>query len=831
MSIRLKVPDQAARHVGFLGLVLFLSGPNLAAGDDEVLELQRFQVTGSNIKRSDLEGPSPVIVVDKQQIERSGATTVKELFRDVIYNTAGITDETFTQGFAPASAGIDLRGLGVQRTLVLVNGRRLPTFPFGQDGTSSFVDINLIPLGAVERVEILKDGASAIYGSDAVAGVVNIILRRDFEGAELSVDYGQTDQGDGGEGRVTFAGGLSGERSNVTFTLDYLDRNEVMARDRDISASALGAIDDRSNLGNPGTIIRLAKDSLQPDPRCPSGNVDGPFCTFDFAPYVTLIPEVERLGMALSGEYEINDSINLFANAMFTHSDSRRDLAPTGDAFLVAPDNPNNIFPGEPVLSIYRLLEIGSRRDEFETDFYNLVGGLNGVAGDWDWEVGGGWGKVDTTVTGENGYPIYDAVQEQIDNGILDPFGSSPDFNPSSVEHTTERKGSSRLWYVDAKASSEIMEMTHGPLALALGTEYRSEKFSDHMDDLTASGEVLGIGSWDGEGNRDVFAAYAEFSIPLMEDLEMQLAGRYDDYSDFGDTFNPKLGLRWKPMENLLMRGSAGTGFRAPSLQELYSGVTSSPVNESVYDPVTGDVVEVDLYPSGNADLDAEESDTYNLGVVWDVTNAWDLSVDYWYIKNENAITNSAQYYVDNEVLFGDKVEREDGEITTIYSPFQNVAAQKLWGIDLDTNVRWQVDKVGDFHLRVAGAYLGSFEQEPVSGAGFDELAGKDGHPRWRALGSLWWKKAVYDAGLTLNYVGEYTREAADDQVSDWTTVDGQFNWRPPALNGGTVTLGMDNMFDAEPPEDPYLEGWPFFNRALHSARGRFLYARYKHAF
>ena len=823
---------QQTMQVWLAGMLLLIAGQTgVLAADDQVLELEKFQVTGTNIKRSDYAGPSPLVVIDQTAIEKSGATTVSELFRDVIYSSQGLVDETFTQGFAPASAGIDLRGLGINRTLVLVNGRRVPLFPFGQDGTSSFVDINLIPLGSIERVEILKDGASAIYGADAVAGVVNFITKRDFEGVEVSAEYGQTGEGDGETTQLNLTGGASNDKGNITFTLDYLNRDAIWARDRDISASANGAIDDRSTLGNPGTFILLESDGIQPDPRCPAENLVGPFCTFDFAPYATLIPGVQRLGMSLAAEYQLTDRVNLFTNLMLASTDSKRDLAPTGNAFFVGEDNPNNPY-GEDVLAIYRLLEIGPRRDEFETDAYNLVIGLNGYIGSWDWEIGAGAGKVDSRITGVNGYPLAVYVQDAIDSGVLNPFGSSPSFDPAMVSHTTQRKGKSDQHFVDAKLSGEIAEITHGAVELALGMEYRSEKFSDQMDDLTNNGEVLGIGSWNGKGDRDVFATYAEFSLPLLEDLEMQLAGRYDAYSDFGSTFNPKLGLRWKPQDNLLLRLSTGTGFKAPSLQELYAGVGPAPVNEAVFDPVTGDVVEVDNFKSGNPDLEAEESKSYNLGVVWDITNTWDASLDYWRIKNENAVTSSPQYYVDHEALFPDKVIRNgSGDITTVYSPFQNVAAQKIWGIDLTSGIKWRLSGAGDFRLDLAATYLGSFEQEPVTGAGFEELAGKDGRPRWRAQTSLWWNKQRYDAGIVLHYVGDYQRRSADYEVDDWTTVDAQFGWSPAALENGKFTLGINNLFDEKVPEDPYLEGWPFYNRALHDATGRFIYARYQHKF
>jgi iron complex outermembrane recepter protein len=820
-----------------LGMALYASGP--AAGD-EVLKLQKFQVTGSNIKRTDYEGPSPLVVLDRAKIERSGAATTAELFRDVIYDTAGMMDESFTQGFAPASAGIDLRGMGVNRTLVLVNGRRMPLFPFGQDGTSSFVDINLIPLGAIERVEILKDGASAIYGADAVAGVVNIITRSSYQGVEVSADHGQTGHGDGEQTHLSLTGGTSGEKGKLAVTLDYLDRGAIWARDRDISASANGPIDNRSTLGNPGTLINLKTGNIRPDPRCPPGNVNRGFCSYDFAPYVTLMPGVRRLGMAVSGEYPLTEDINLFADALLSHSDSARDLAPAGGAFFIAPSNPNtnspnNPFPGQPEISIYRLLELGPRRDEFKTDAYNLTLGLKGYTDSWDWEISSGFGRIDSTIRGVNGYALADEVQTAIDNGTLNPFGASPNFDPAAVTYTTRRKGASELWLLDAKASSEILEMTYSPLALAVGAEYRNETFSDQMDPASSSGDVLGVGSWNGEGSRDVIASYAELSIPLFKTLEMQLAGRFDHYSDFGDTFNPKLGLRWKPRDNLLLRLSAGTGFKAPSLQELHAGTSAAPVTEQVFDPMTGRVVEVDSFKRGNPDLKAEESKSLNLGLVWDVTQNWNIGVDFWHLQNKHAVTNSPQFYVSNEALYPGNVTRDaNGNIVSVTSPFQNVAAQKLWGIDLDTGAHWTTASAGSFRFDLAAAYLGSFKQEPVTGAGFQELAGigaDQARPRWRGRASLGWSKASYDAGFTVHYTGGYDRPDASYRVSDWTTVDAQLGWAPKALPGGKVTLGINNLFDRTVPEDPYLEGWPFYNRALYDARGRFFYLSYKQKF
>jgi outer membrane receptor protein involved in Fe transport len=813
------------------GLFSCLAGQLTHAASEQLLEFEKFQVTGSHIQRTELEGVLPVVVLDRAAIDRSGATTVNELFSKVVYNTAGIVDEKFTQGFAPASAGIDLRGLGVSRTLTLIDGRRMPVFPFGQDGYSSFVDINLIPLSAIERVEILKDGASAIYGSDAIAGVVNIILRKDVEGLDFSGVYGETSEGDGDEGHVGLTSGFSGDRGNFTFGFDVLDRNPVWSKNRDVSESALGPIDDRSRAGNPGTTIRAA-GFPEPDPRCPPDRINpakGPFCLYDFGADTTLIPETHRMGLIGSGNYDITDTLNLFARANLTHSRSERNLAASTGLFAVSGSNPNTIYPGEDVDVIYRLNELGPRTDEFETDAYNLLAGVRGVVRDWDWELGAGWGKVDTNSKGTSGYATQTSVQNAVDDGTLNLYGPSPNLDADAVRYRTRRDGESTLYFFDFKAGADVMEMQHGPLSVALGAEYRNEDFSDEFDPVTESGDVLGIGGISSDGDRHATSAFLELSVPALRDVEVQLAGRYDRYSDFGNTFNPKLGVNWRPLENLMLRASAGTGFKAPTLQELYSEEIFS--FESVFDPLTGEVVEVPTFSSGNRDLDAEESDNYSLGLVWDVTRAWDIGVDVWKIKNEDTVTNDPQFYVNNSNLFPENVIRDpNGDIVVVFSPFQNVAQQEIWGVDFDTSVDWAAGRVGDFRFSVNGSYLGAFDVETVEGEGFDDVAGDDGRPRVRGQGIIDWNLAAYQASLTVNYVSGYDRPDADDSIGDWTTFDTQFNWSPRLLSGGTVTLGADNVFNNQPPKDTFLEAWPFFNRALHNPRGRFLYLRYQHA-
>ena len=820
---------------GLFALLLVFSAPSVHADDGSFEELV---VTGSRIARSEAFEGAPVAIFDREDIALSNATTLNEFLRDLSIVPAGTVDDTFTQGFAPASAGINLRGLGVSRTLVLLDGRRMSVFPFAQEGSESFVDINLIPLGSIDRIEVLTGGASALYGADAVTGVVNIITRRYEEGLSLSGRYGQASEGDGEEALASINWGVLGQRGRASLGLDIFDRSRVDAKDRELTASANGPIDDRSGAGNPGSVIRPAVAPFPvAEPRCAAEDVvsiGGPatLCSFDFAPFVTLIPETQRIGARASGEYDLSPSLMGFASATYTHAKSERALAPApiSDLLFVDPANPNNIYPGEPVLVIYRFLELGPRVDEFETDAINVVAGLSGDIGEWQWESAVSASIIDSSVTGVNGYATQADMQAAIDAGTLNPFGDSPAFDAAAVSVTTRRDGEARLYGFDTRASGDLRAMTHGMLKAAVGVEFRSEEFSDYFDSLTESGVVMGIGGTSGEGDRDVAATYGELLVPVLPEVELQVAARLDHYSDFGSTFNPKLGVAWRPSDSILVRGNIGTGFKAPALHELYSGDIVS--FSSIFDPTTGDVEEVMTTASGNADLSAEETTNYGIGVVWDASDNWQVGLDYWWIDNDEAVTSNAQYYVDNESLFPDNVVRDGtGTIVEVLAPFRNVAEQKLQGFDVQGSGSIGLGRFGDLALTGVISHLDTFERRPAAGQPMEDLVGHDGVVEWRLRSTAQWSKDDVSVSLTGHYVDGYDRPAATDEIGSWTRFDGRLDWSPSFLEGGELTGGVDNLFDRQPPADPFFEGWPFVNRALHDNRGRFAFLEYRHSF
>ena len=806
---------------------------------DDEHPVETMTVTGTRLANAD---PAGVVTISRDEIARSGAVTLNAVMKEMVFGAAGVIDEQFTQGFAPASSSVDLRGMGVSRTLVLVDGRRMPVFPFARGGSESFVDLNTIPLGNIERIEVLKDGASAIYGADAVAGVVNIITRRGGTGTQVSARVSATSESDGEEAYLTLNSGVVIGESELGFSLDYLDRDPIWARDRDLTASANGPIDARSLAGNPGTFITSL--GPVPDAACPPSSLSGPFCTYDFAQDVTLVPGVERIGAGASWDLALTPEIGVFARINYTTSESDRDLAAAPNAYPVSAANPNNPF-GEDVLAIYRLNDIGPRVDRFETDAYTFLAGINGVTDGWLWEIAAGTSNVDSTISGVNGYAIAADVQAAIDAGTLNVFGASPGFDPASVSYETKRSGESDVTFFDFRLNGRAFDIGGVRVESAFGAEFRQEDFDENFDPLTASGAVIGVGGVSADGDRDVWALFAEFGIPLSDTVDVTLAARYDDYSDFGGTFNPKLGASWAATENLTLRASAATGFKAPALHELYAGDIFA--FQSIFDTTNCEaaraandaagiaqycdsVLEVTSIASGNSDLDAEESDSFSVGADWEFAESWTATVDYWRIENENAVVSSPQFYVDNEARFpGNVVRNGAGDITTVLSPFDNVAEQELWGVDLVTHGEIDLESAGALELSFTAAYLGSFEQAPSPGEPAEEFAGKDGYAEWRAASSMTWSHNDVSATLGLNFVDGYERQSGNDDVDASTTVNLQANWSPDALRGGSVSLGANNVLDEEPPEDPFLEGWPFFNRALHNPRGRFFYLRYTH--
>lgn len=847
------------------------------AQSNETSQVERIQVTGSHIKRTDMEGPSPVTSLSAQDISDTGVTDLIGLFTKLPMAGQGTfsTQGNSSDGTGNGGSSVSLRGLGADSTLILVNGRRISVSPFANEIETAFVDINNIPLAAIKRVDILKDGASATYGSDAIAGVINIILKDDYNGMEATARIGGTADGGGQETNTSLVFGTSSNKSSHTFVLDYFDREEILNADRFYTSSANQtalrpndpyATDGRSSSGFPGTIALASNNSIRvPDTFgndvCPAEDIVGTLCRYDYAPMGSTVPASERVSFMYMGKYEINDEMRAFVelNGQNSKTTIRGAASPSFNELFMSADNVNHPFADDPSSQFYqqeltmrrRLVEIGNREKRVDSDYYRSVLGLQGEMQEWSWEAAYSYIKSDSIERGVNGFPNSRRTQEAIDSGLWNPFEPSANSQEALdyIETQTTRYGKSTSRSFDGKISGPIMDMPAGELMLAVGAEYREETISDNPDDQFLRGDVFGTEATQANGERDNTSIFAELAIPVTETLNIQVAVRHEDYSDFGTTTDPKIAFIWTPTDELSVRGSYGTAFRAPSLSQIGLGVTdeSPSLVDTVRCAAIGNVdqacelFEYTAQLAGNPDLGPEESKSYNIGVIYEVTDNIDFSVDYYNYDIENVIGKDTQFVFTTQGNNPAVVQRLDtgvagdpGQVEVIFDRFENLFDLKTSGLDLDIGYRMSND-MGDFKLNYVLNYVLNYEDIRTGGR-IDTKEGGFEQPkvRWTTAGS--WVKDDWSANFAINYIGEFEEDAAvrirtDNSVAPdidaMITVDTVVNYS--GIDNTTLTLGVTNLFNEEPPFS--YNSWTGYVLGTHNAQGRFVYAQATYKF
>lgn len=856
---------------GAAGLSAVLAAPFAAAQNEQ----EEVVVVGSRIGvGSNFESSSPIVTVDREAIANSGYTNLQQLLVKLpssgngTFSTRGNNQDSTGNG----GAAISLRGLGADATLVLVNGRRVAISSFAESITTNFVDINTIPVSAIERIEVLKDGASAVYGSDAVAGVINVVLRSDFDGVELASSYGEADGTD--ETTASAIWGTSSDAGNMTIIFDYFKNSRLGNAERGTLGSAnqtaQGGEDFRSSRGFPGTFVVDGVATV--DPGCPAAQVAGALCLFDYGPFNLAIPASERTGLVLLGTRDFG-GVEVFTQISAQHNRSEAEGAPTpldGDAGLTVPaTHPNNPYATVNTLGVlrFRTVDAGSRQWDIETDNLSALVGLRGSIGEWDWEIAGQRGRSESKQTGDRsmGWVRTDLLQQQIDSGAYNPFGGF--INPQDVidQITTSlvRQGKSDLTAFDATVTGDLFDMPAGPVRMAIGAEYREESVSDIPDDQFQRGLIFGTESVSAEASRDITSFFVEFSVPVLENLEVQLAGRYDDYSDFGDTTNPKVGVRWAVTDSFALRGSWAEGFRAPSLAQVGLG----PSQESQFFQDTFlcadqgvspcPVLDYTIVFSGNPDLDPEESESYNFGFVWQPSGSFNLAVDYWDLTQKNKIdevpfgflyqqfcnVQTSTVCIRQAPLPGDTL----GELTSIAASFINIGEQSASGVDLELNYTREVGSA-TVALGLNYSHLLDFERIELNSAATAlvsrDLTGEYEYPEDRAVFTSSWTIGDWGINTALNYVGSFEDRPDNDfdgvldfdtvktrKVDSMVTANLQLAYH--GIKNTTLMLGVDNVLDEEPPfavgdGDSDLYGYV---QSQHDPRGRFIYGKATYRF
>jgi outer membrane receptor protein involved in Fe transport len=827
-------------------------------------------VTGSRISRpSDFGNSQPVDVIDRDAIEKAGYANLQQLMEKNPSNGAGAfsTRGNNQDSTANGAASVSLRGLGADATLVLVNGRRVAISPFAESITTSFVDINAIPVSAIERVEVLKDGASALYGSDAVAGVINIILRKDYEGLELSGSYGSVTDGPYDEQNYSAVWGFGGEGSNVTFILDYFKNSTLANTDRGSLGSAdqtaKGGQDFRSSRGYPGRFIVNGTTTI--DPACPADRRAGQTCVYDFGVWNLLVPEAERGGLMVMAHQDLAGGAQLFAELAAQHNNSMAQGAPTPldeSAGLTVPvTHPGNPYPtavGTIGIGRYRTVDAGPRTWHIQTDNLRGVVGLRGKINEWDYEFAVQRARSETDQSGDrgDGWVRTDFLQQQINAGAYNPFGATQ--NPADVinQITTSlvRRGKSEMTMYDASITGKLFDFGSDAVRMAAGIEYREESVEDVPDDQFQRGLIFGTESVSAAGSRDILSAYVEVAVPLLQGLDLSAALRYDDYSDFGSSTNPKLSLRYAPIDSLAFRASWGTGFRAPSLAQIGLG----PSQESRFfndsygcadNPIYCPATDYNITFTGNPNLKAEESDSFNVGVSYE-NEGFSASLDYWDItqdhKIDEAIGFTYQAECNNQAstvcirgtpLAGDTL----GPLQFINATFDNINQQSAKGLDLETSYRFNLGG-GSLTLGLAYSKLLDFERVELGPDGnfvTREVTGEYEYPEDRAVLSADFNHEKWGLFAAANYIGSFEDQPDSnfDTVPDYnefhtrkvgsmTTVNLQGRY---SINDSVkLLLSVDNAFDEAPPfaigdGNNDLYGYV---QSTHNPRGRFWSAR-----
>jgi iron complex outermembrane receptor protein len=891
-------PPSGAHGCGSLGRGLLAAAGALCCGgswaeeraEADVARLERVVVTGTHIPQTDIEGALPVQVIRREEIERSGVTTVEQLLERVPANFNPVkAASTIGNGTSPGLSSANLRGLGGGSTLVLLNGRRLANYAF--DGES--VDLNSIPLAAIDRVEVLKDGASAIYGTDAIAGVINFILRRDYAGAEISADIAATQHGGGNGGYVNAAFGTGDtvrDGYNIFAALSYQKDQALKAIDRAFARTGyrpeLG-INNLSAITFPANIIDFVGDSAlnptfangcAPPSSLPIDDPDPFFaeaCGYDAATAIDLLPAVERASAMLRGTWRADASVDVFAEALLGRNRFDTQIAPFGTrAFtsfgLVAypaggPYYPSafaaaNELKGELPFS-FRATELGPRFNSTTTDMQRYMLGAQGQAAGWDYDFAAVYSANSQQVAYSGSYVYLSKFVAALNTGLINPWGpSDPDGNAllaSTAYSGTPQTAHGSTSLVNAFASREIGRLAAGPLALALGAEARHEHLSYDWDPAVLTGDSpIDVAQQSASGSRNVLALFAELSVPIAAGLDAQLAARFDDYSDFGSTTNPKVALRWQPLRELLLRGSWGTGFRAPPLYALYAPTSDAGLMTGVVDPIRCPETDsqqdcsgtVQLYGGGNPGLQAETSTQWNLGLVLEPAPGLSIGVDYWNIVQDGIIAplapEDALRYPDE---FGDRILRGPadpetpglpGPIVAIDGSQINHGTTKTSGIDVLLNWAAPAQAWGQLRVGLQGTYVRQWETQ-IDGVNYVSMLGGAVYgapvPRWRSTLTFDWTRGPWGATLSQVYSGGYveTRSAKDGRL--WQ-VGAAASWdlqaRYAGFDGWQIAAGIRNLFDAEPPPSDHGQSFQTgYNPQAASPLGRVFYLRAGYSF
>ena len=724
--------------------------------------VQRVEVTGSNIRRTDSETPSPVQVISADDMKQSGFTSVSEVLQSITANGQGTLSQGFSGAFASGASGVSLRGLTVGATLVLINGHRSAPYPIGDDGQRSFVDISNIPFDAVERIEILKDGASAIYGSDAIAGVVNIILRKSYTGASIGGSYGASYKGDGNTRRVNATwgiGDLTKDGQNFYIAGEFRKQDQIRFMDRggkftQTDFTSQGGYDTTLGVPNPinGGFARSATGYVTNDdgdivgfmPGCNAADFAAGKCTYtntwsQIQPATQNFNIVSRYTLNLGSAWQGSVEGTFFRSKAQQVGAPSRTFSAGYQGTMLGPGVPPSLLDTLPPTTIsstnpsfpttsdgstsgvlrYTFLDIGPTITDTDAKTTRLVGELNGSYANWDLQASVGYSQVKLAVRGY-GYVDPGNLQLALDS-TTDPYlvgGANSPSVLSFISPTLMANDESKLEFGHIGASRELYQLDGGALSLALGYDYTHRTQQAVAPAPVANGTVPNFSNNFTLGYQTVNAAYAEVVAPVLKTLEVEGAVRYDHYNLSGGKASPKFGFKWTPSKEFALRGTWARGFRAPGPAE--NGTAGQTYfTGSIDDPVLcpNGPEAIGAFPSECAigpgtvqhttpTLKPETSKSYTLGIILEPARDLSASLDFYQIEIDNQIVTASPDAVIRGTNFTPipQVIDADGNTRLVVPPVAPIAFQTAGYVNANTT------KVAGLDLDVqARAHFGEY--------------------------------------------------------------------------------------------------------------------------
>lgn len=843
-----------------------------AETDEEAIE-EVVVVTGSRIRRDVSDAPSPITIIDREEIDLTGLENVADLLRTTTYNNFGSFRERSGSSFGQIAL-ISLRGLGSDRTAVLINGRRVPGNPF--TGTAA-VDLNSIPLTAIDRVEILTDSASAVYGTDALGGVVNIILRDDYEGGEFEVGTDMPTREGADADHFNFLFGARGERASMLFTAEWFKRDPIFDGDRDYSKVKIedpgdGTLPDLgvhttgvSGGGNTAFAPGFSAASSVGD--CPTevyaGVVENPFgvpgtaCGFGYADISAQTGGLDRISTYLSTDYEWHPGHNVFFENRFTRIASFGRYAPAVGFFSVPGDSQYNPFDTSadsypkladgtpyPFSIFHRFVGHGPRDDDTERYEMDSVVGVEGelLEGTVNYEVYARNYRYQASEEGET-YILQSQVELETELGdynLTNPLSQDPAHLAALGRMAATLFRDILTDYTAAGVTFDGFgaNLPAGQIGWAVGAEVASTEYLDDYDSFREAGNVLGSAGNSASGSRSRWAGFGEISIPILDDLELTAAGRYDSYDDFGTAFSPQFAARYQPIDMLVVRASWGQGFKAPNLTSLYQSRSQSFNNVTDTfrclalgtDPCP--TFQVENFTGGNPDLEAETAESFNVGVIVEPIPALSLSLDYFNIEIEDVVQQLSlgtilQLEIVGTLPPGVAVRRgtatatDPGRLVSIDNVYANLAVREINGIDL--RLHYEADLAdGVVSVDVEATKLDDYDVTPNPFDPTQDLLDTNGYPDRRAAVTVRWARDV----LTLNYIWRFTGPHGNYGSHHTSDLIGVYGFR----FGGELSAGVRNLMDEDPGIDE-VNGWDDDALYLYDVAGRVPFISYRHSF